>query len=365
MPQIDPTIPANEENIGGGLGASRIRNLAAATQQMFGGAGTAPITYNIDPFIVDPLTGLSTIPGDPTANLGIASKQYVDQVPQRLDGTTGSTDAYVVTNAIPLTSFKNGTVLLVIWQRTNNTTAPTLNVDGSGPFPIITQSGGSPGIGSLQNGQVDLLVYNLGLASWQLLGMRLGADLGVSYAGPNVIGFAGQPLTAPGSAAGQIYTFNGTGWAPAIPAPAEVGANTTSLAAATIGAGSNAVLYTLATNAPAGPGSWRAIVTFAVNFNPHVNAANGLFTGVLTSNQSGFMSLVGNAIGGFSTLGGQTVSVSGTIFSSTALAASTAVTFTLTGYAPQAQVDVFANPSAGSGGAASNGGIDVMWIQGS
>lgn len=74
---IDPTIPANTEAIGGGLGASRIRNLAALQLQIFGYAGTAPITFTQAPFGID-ANNLPTVPGAPLSSNGIANKTYVD-----------------------------------------------------------------------------------------------------------------------------------------------------------------------------------------------------------------------------------------------------------------------------------------------
>lgn len=92
---IDPTVPQAGENQGGGLGASRIRNIAAWLQQMFGQAGTAPFTFTANPFNVD-ASGNVTVPqtltvagaaamqstvllaADPTLALQAATKQYVD-----------------------------------------------------------------------------------------------------------------------------------------------------------------------------------------------------------------------------------------------------------------------------------------------
>lgn len=87
---IDPTVPASPENQGGGLGASRIRNIASWLLEMFGQPGTAPFTFNSNPFNVDAsgnvtipqaltVGGTATLAADPTLPLQAATKQYVDK----------------------------------------------------------------------------------------------------------------------------------------------------------------------------------------------------------------------------------------------------------------------------------------------
>ena len=74
---IDPTLPANTEAIGGGLGASRIRNQAATQLELFGFSGGVAETFASAPFGID-LNGLVTVQANLQSNLGIATKQYVD-----------------------------------------------------------------------------------------------------------------------------------------------------------------------------------------------------------------------------------------------------------------------------------------------
>lgn len=74
---IDPTVPQGSE--AESLGASRIRNVSTALQQMFGAPGTSALTYALAPFATtDQTTGLLTVQGNPTVPLGVATKQYVD-----------------------------------------------------------------------------------------------------------------------------------------------------------------------------------------------------------------------------------------------------------------------------------------------
>jgi hypothetical protein len=200
--------------------------------------------------------------------------------------------------------------------------------------------------------------------------MRLGTDLAILPGTPHVAGFQGQPLTAGGSASGQVYTYNSASgnWAPTVPVPSQSGAFTSALATTSISGGASAVLYTLSAAAPSAvtfPGiQWRAFIGYSVNYAPRVNGQNGIFTAVLTGSPA--VSVIGNAVGGLNTLSTHTATVGSFITSgSNTLASGATLSLTLTGYAPQADITLSTSPDTGSGGGASLGGITVQWIQGS
>lgn len=72
---VDPSVPQDTE--AETLGASRIRALASAINQLFGQSAVALYTFLQSPFGLD-AAGLPTAPANPTAALGLATKQYVD-----------------------------------------------------------------------------------------------------------------------------------------------------------------------------------------------------------------------------------------------------------------------------------------------
>lgn len=86
---IDPTLPANVENLN--LGASRIRNLTAALLQMFGFSGTTAETLSVAPVSsVNLTTGQMLLPTKLTLGAdGSGSLDAVTVEQSPLSGTAG------------------------------------------------------------------------------------------------------------------------------------------------------------------------------------------------------------------------------------------------------------------------------------
>lgn len=75
---FDPNVPPDSESRS--LGAQRIRSLTQSILRLLGFSGASAVTLSSNPFTVDAATGLAAVVGDPTQPLGIATKQYADNV---------------------------------------------------------------------------------------------------------------------------------------------------------------------------------------------------------------------------------------------------------------------------------------------
>lgn len=94
------------------------------------------------------------------------SKTVLNQMLQALmlnkinyNTTTGSANAYILTNTVPFAAYVAG-MRLVINANFSNTAAATINVDGLGVKNIILNSGNSLQPGNIQSAGIFTLVYN-------------------------------------------------------------------------------------------------------------------------------------------------------------------------------------------------------------
>lgn len=353
--QLNATVPPDVGEAVS-LGPSRIRALASIFADFFGipvapQTLTAQATSITTGGVISITQPGATVAADPTAALGIASKQYVDKAsPKVAAAVRGAADAYTVSNTIPLTALYHGFTQVIIPTLGNATGTPTLNIDGTGAFPLVVDSGQNPGVNMVQGGIPFLVMFNSSINSYQILNQ-------IAY------GFFGLPLSSGPTITGQVYQYNGTNFAPAqVGPPSQSVVVTTTLVNNSIGAAGNAVLYQIACNAPSAvtyPGlTWRPVVSFAAYAQPHTNGTNTEFSAVLTS--SAAFTTIGNAANVFGTQSAHTIGCTGLCWGLTPLASGSASTFTLTGYAPQNALDVVSAPDGTSG---TQGGISVYWVQ--
>lgn len=166
---IDPTSPTDSSSPT--LGAADIRAITAALQEMFGGAGSASVTYAVPPFVTDVTTGLTTVPGPPTVDLGIATKKYVQNgLNTNFIGIASGTDTYVVTLA-PVPQNLGGLVgvPLTVQFQNANTGPATLNCNGFGAHPITKNSASALVAGNIIANQYCVLVLD-NLVNFQIIG---------------------------------------------------------------------------------------------------------------------------------------------------------------------------------------------------
>jgi len=168
---IDSSVPPNTESPRNG--ATRIRNLAAALQGLIGlptsGAQTVggPFIVSFDPSGNPTFPSLSQVAADPTAALGLATKQYVDAKVPFVVATGG--DSYVGTFA-DIPSLVAGQLVNVKFPIANTGTSPTFNLNSTGAVPIAMVDGTSPAVGVIKTGGIYELVFDAATATWVLAG---------------------------------------------------------------------------------------------------------------------------------------------------------------------------------------------------
>ena len=155
---IDPTSPTDSASPT--LGAQDIRQLTAQVQEMFGGAGSSAVTYAIPPFNTDISTGLSVVPGNAVAPLGIVTLQQL-QANSSYTGVASGTNTYAVTFAVVPASYAaiQGIPLLVQFAN-GNTGASTLNVNSLGPVALVKNSNLALSGGDIPAGSYVTLTYD-------------------------------------------------------------------------------------------------------------------------------------------------------------------------------------------------------------
>lgn len=152
---FDPTKPPDSGESARN-GAARIRSIAQNVLKLFGYDGSAAQDVPV-PFAVDS-GGLVTVVNNPTASLGIATKQMVDSVVLTLQAT--GTNTYSASPSPAITAYREGAVFLAKFAN-NNTSDSTLNVSNLGAKSILRSAGNLPG-GTLISGIWYLLVYTNG-----------------------------------------------------------------------------------------------------------------------------------------------------------------------------------------------------------
>ncbi len=140
---------------------------STASQTVNIGTGTAAATVNIATGNVagNITIGDNTGPASSTVKIG-GTTTINGAFNLCIDNSIGGTDTYTATNA-NITNLTTGLVILFN-PLTDNTTACTLNLNGTGAISIYNQDGTSPATGDLQAGGYQFLVYTG--TSWLLIG---------------------------------------------------------------------------------------------------------------------------------------------------------------------------------------------------
>jgi len=159
----------------------------------FTNTATATITINANTYNIVRPDGTQLQPGDIISSapviltiisvlpricvLYVPPAQYINQEDsQNFAIDTGAANAYVVSlTPTPITPYTSGFPIRVLITNTN-TGASTINVNGTGPVPIIRATGGSLVPNDLLSGGIFDLTYNSTRTSWQITGIN-GATL--------------------------------------------------------------------------------------------------------------------------------------------------------------------------------------------
>jgi hypothetical protein len=112
---------------------------------------------------------------NPTFGVSTTGVQYQD--------ATGTSDALTINFAIPYQALTDGLTIGGGAQYVNQTTTPTLNVDGLGAYPIVKGTNSPLLVGDIGgNNHEMLLTFNLGTQSWVLQNPIFGVGTtGVQY----------------------------------------------------------------------------------------------------------------------------------------------------------------------------------------
>jgi hypothetical protein len=160
---VDPTLPANTEAIGGGLGASRIRNITSWLLQMFGYSGSTAQTIISPPFGFD-INNLVTVQSNPISPTGIATKQYVDAAGSTVATISngGSGSAFTGTLVPAITAYALLAGYAVKWTQASQG-ADTIAFNGLPPLAVKKNSGGALvnlAAGDIPAGSTTELIYD-------------------------------------------------------------------------------------------------------------------------------------------------------------------------------------------------------------
>src|SRR6185437_8673593 len=335
---IDPTLPASGENIGGGLGASRIRNVASWLLQMFDFSGSIAETIT-PPFSMDNNGNVrvlqTLVVPTPTTSGQAANKGYVDGASSSFSGrATASGNDYTVTLAAvggqaPATQAALTNLVLLVRFPSANTGAVTLNANTFGA-QAVQKNGAALVSGDITDSDWTLLTWD-----------------GSNYQILNIIAtnLQATPVsnTAPSSTGiGSRLRYNGSIWVPAIVGAGNGGASPyTTFANTTVSGSAGTAIFAATFTAPItlSGGSWLPAATFLVNFQSHTSGASAL-TGVLSSNVSGAFLPVYQGATGVSASSAHPVSIGATCVGQATVAAGSKITITLTGYNSGAQADL-------------------------
>jgi hypothetical protein len=166
---LDPTSPADSSSPT--LGASDIRTLTGEVQQMFGGAGSASVTYAIPPFHVDTTTGLVTVVGPPTAALGIATMAYVQSTAAGFTGVATGTNTLAATlSPVPATVAAMAGLPVYLRCPNANTGAVTFNPNALGPVAVVKNGNVALTGGEIIANAWLILVYDTTNTNFQIIG---------------------------------------------------------------------------------------------------------------------------------------------------------------------------------------------------
>lgn len=179
---VDPTLPANTEAIGGGLGASRIRNITSWLLQMFGYSGATAQTIISPPFGID-INNLVTVQSNPISPTGIATKQYVDAAGSTVATISngGSGDAFTGTLVPAIAAYVPLASYIVKWTQASQG-ADTVALNGLAALTVKKNSGGALvnlAAGDIPAGSTTELIYD-------------GTNLQILGVAPSVAGFLTQ-----------------------------------------------------------------------------------------------------------------------------------------------------------------------------
>lgn len=154
---INPLLPLGSESLK--LGPSRIRAIAEAVLKILGFTGATTETF-VAPFTSLDGTGLLTVTGDPIADLGIATAQFVGR--KVLGATLTSADAitYTGTTSPDITAYQLNATYVLNNIGPANAGAIVVKLGSAPSVPLVRRDGSTPAAGTMYNGAMFLAVYD-------------------------------------------------------------------------------------------------------------------------------------------------------------------------------------------------------------
>lgn len=162
---LDPIDPKGTESLR--LGAGRIRAIAANVLRVFGFPGTIDATFK-SPFAFEDATaqattGLVLVNGDPTADLGIATKQFATGravMAAVSDNGTGGTLYTTTTVAPAVTAYALNVIYIVTNIGLANVANAQIQIDTAPIVALRDRQGNAIAAGNFAAGGTYLLVYD-------------------------------------------------------------------------------------------------------------------------------------------------------------------------------------------------------------
>lgn len=204
---IDPRLPPDTESLS--LGAGRIRHLTSLFSDIFG-LPTEPTQVTARAFAITAQGQVTisqagaTVVADPTVPLGIATKQYADEMIYGVRAVASGVNGYVVTIPAEQAARVNaGNIPIAVGFAQSSTSWCTLSVNGGPAWQIVYPPPQGLGARDILAGQWMWLVFNG--SYWTILGGDYLPRTGGTLSGPLTATALGA-TTGPNSLTGNTYT---------------------------------------------------------------------------------------------------------------------------------------------------------------